>query len=193
MEREEVSSSEEDNQQPSPKQTNVNENQDMMYQTKIYNRLEDNFHLSNKKALFWNMSEYYRSMDKSPWDALPVTFHIEDGLGDPEFTKFLNYYQRVEMEIQHRTMLKNQELSKRRKEEEQKKKQERREARKVKAKKLGKKVVKSEPSSSDTESGSSSEYDSEEDESEDDEFKIPKNMWIVKPGENTNRGNGIQV
>jgi tubulin monoglycylase TTLL3/8 len=165
----------------------------MMYQTKIYNRLEDNFHLSNKKALFWNMSEYYRSMDKSPWDALPVTFHIEDGLSDPEFTKFLNYYQRVEMEIQHRTMLKNQELSKRRKEEEQKKKQERREARKVKAKKLGKKVVKSEPSSSDTESGSSSEYDSDEDESEDDEFKIPKNMWIVKPGENTNRGNGIQV
>jgi hypothetical protein len=29
--------------------------QDVLFNTKIYNRLEDNFHLSNKKALFWNM------------------------------------------------------------------------------------------------------------------------------------------
>jgi len=56
-----------------------------------------------------------------------------------------------------------------------------------------KKLVKSEPSSSDDETISSDDTDSEEEESEDDEFKIPKNMWIIKPGENTNRGNGIQV
>jgi len=31
------------------------------FKFKIYNRLEDNFHLSNKKALFWNISEYYKS------------------------------------------------------------------------------------------------------------------------------------
>ncbi len=24
-------------------------------------------------------------------------------------------------------------------------------------------------------------------------YKVPKNVWIVKPGENTNRGNGINV
>ena len=24
-------------------------------------------------------------------------------------------------------------------------------------------------------------------------FKVPKNVWIIKPGENTNRGNGINV
>ena len=29
---------------------------------RIYNRLEDNFHLSNKKALFWNLCEYYNSL-----------------------------------------------------------------------------------------------------------------------------------
>ena len=23
--------------------------------------------------------------------------------------------------------------------------------------------------------------------------KVPKNTWIIKPGENTNRGNGIEV
>ncbi len=33
----------------------------------------------------------------------------------------------------------------------------------------------------------SSKYD------ENEEFQIPKNMYIVKPGENTNRGNGIIV
>ena len=46
------------------------------------------------------------------------------------------------------------------------------------------------------------EYDQEEDEEESDdsevkEYKmqnrIPKNSWIIKPGENTNRGNGIDV
>jgi hypothetical protein len=26
-----------------------------------------------------------------------------------------------------------------------------------------------------------------------DKYKIPLNTWIVKPGENTNRGNGIEV
>jgi len=24
-------------------------------------------------------------------------------------------------------------------------------------------------------------------------YKVPRNVWIVKPGENTNRGNGINV
>ena len=188
-ERDEYSSSEEDTPHTSPPS---NENQEAMYQTKIYNRMEDNFHLSNKKALFWNMSEYYRSMDKSPWDALPVTFHIENGLSDVEYTKFLNYYQRIEMEIQHRTMLKNQELARRRKVDEEAKKLEKRESIKEKAKLRGRRAAKSEVSSSDAHSNSSDDTDSDED-SEDDEFKIPKNMWIVKPGENTNRGNGIQV
>ena len=57
--------------------------------------------------------------------------------------------------------------------------------------KRGRKIVRSEPTSSDEDSNSSYETDSEEE--SDDEFKIPKNMWIIKPGENTNRGNGIQV
>ena len=52
---------------------------------------------------------------------------------------------------------------------------------------------KADVSSSCSESNSSENSDSEWEDSEDDEFKIPKNMWIVKPGENTNRGNGIQV
>ena len=35
--------------------------------------------------------------------------------------------------------------------------------------------------------------DSDSDIGVDYEFKIPTNTWIIKPGENTNRGNGIIV
>jgi len=133
-EREEVNSYEEESPQQATDEYN---NQDALFQTKIYNRLENNFHLSNKKALFWNMSEYYKSIDKSPWDALPVTFHIENGLTDPEYSKFLNYQHRLEIEIQNKTRIKNIELNKRRKEEERKRKLERFQARKERAKKRG--------------------------------------------------------
>lgn len=72
-----------------------------LFTTKIYNWLENNFHLSNKKALFWNISEYYKSWGQDPWDALPVTFHIDHGLNDPEYKKFIEYYQKVETEIKN--------------------------------------------------------------------------------------------
>jgi len=55
------------------------------YPLKIYNKLEDNYHLSNKKALFINMRSYYEAMGQDPFVALPVTFHVKDGLEDPEF------------------------------------------------------------------------------------------------------------
>mmetsp|Transcript_39070 Transcript_39070/g.38688 ORF Transcript_39070/g.38688 Transcript_39070/m.38688 type:complete len:140 (+) Transcript_39070:346-765(+) len=139
------------------------------------------------------MSEYYKSINKSPWDALPVTFHVENGLSDPEYMKFLNFQSRLELEIQSKTRIKNEVLFKRRKEEEQKQKKNKFARMKERARRRGKKIIRSEPSSSEDESNSSYDSDSEEEESEDDEFKIPKNMWIVKPGENTNRGNGIQV
>jgi len=63
-----------------------------LFTTKVYNRLENNYHLSNKKALFWNISEYYKSKGQDPWSALPVTFHIDHGINDPEFKKFLQYF-----------------------------------------------------------------------------------------------------
>jgi len=193
-ERENASTSEEEG---SPKNSPYNENQEIMFQTKIYNRLEDNFHLSNKKALFWNMSEYYKSMNKSPWNALPVTFHIENGLTDIEYIKFLDYYQKIEYEIQNKTMYKNRVLQERARKSKEKEKQEklnRKKSENLKRKHKGKREAKSEVTSSDSESPSEEDSDSEdEEESDDDEFKIPKNMWIVKPGENTNRGNGIQV
>jgi Tubulin-tyrosine ligase family len=44
--------------------------------------------------------------------------------------------------------------------------------------------------------GEEDEYDFEQDDIVKEikrRYKVPKNVWIVKPGENTNRGNGINV
>ena len=62
------------------------------YPFKLYNKIEDNYHLSNKKALFVNMRSYYEAMHQDPFDSLPVTFHIKEGTGDPNFQEFSDYY-----------------------------------------------------------------------------------------------------
>ena len=58
------------------------------FPTKMYNKLEDNYHLSNKKALFLNMKYYYEAIGEDPHNSLPMTFHVKSGLDDPEFLKF---------------------------------------------------------------------------------------------------------
>lgn len=55
---------------------------------KVYNKIEENYHLSNKKALFLNLKLYYEAINKDPFDSLPMTFHIKTGLDDPEFLRF---------------------------------------------------------------------------------------------------------
>jgi len=50
---------------------------------KISNRLEDNYHLSNKKALFYNLKFYFDYLDKDVFQVIPVTFHVKKGLIDP--------------------------------------------------------------------------------------------------------------
>ncbi|CAD8142301.1 unnamed protein product [Paramecium pentaurelia] len=92
---------------------------------KVHNHLENNFHLGNKKALFYNMKAYYESQNINVFDNLPVTYHIKslDGL---EYKQFLDAYK-------ERQQLINSEQDKRR------------------------------------------------------------NIWIIKPGEITNRGNGIKI
>lgn len=91
---------------------------------KLYNKLEFNQHLSNKKGLFRCLKQFYEHNGKKVFDHHPVTFHIVNGEDDPDFPKFLENFNKYEK------------LKKRKK---------------------------------------------------------CKNLWIVKPGENSNRGNGIQV
>lgn len=64
-----------------------------IYPVKLANKIEDNFHLTNKKALFVNMKNYYEAIGEDPFAALPVTFHIKEGLDDPNFIAFKQYYE----------------------------------------------------------------------------------------------------
>jgi tubulin---tyrosine ligase len=50
-----------------------------------YNHMENNFHLSNKKALYYNMKIYYESVGQDWCSVLPLTFHIKEGPSDKEF------------------------------------------------------------------------------------------------------------
>jgi tubulin--tyrosine ligase len=85
----------------------------------MYGKLESNFHLSNKKALFVNMQYYYNAIGQSPFDALPITYHVKK-IDDVQFVKFKENYAKEK------------------------------------------------------------------------EYQNP-NIWIIKPGEDTNRGCGIEV
>lgn len=54
----------------------------------MYNKLEDNYHLANKKALFMNVTQYYKAMGLDPFEvAIPLTFHIKSQ-NDPEYARF---------------------------------------------------------------------------------------------------------
>ena len=68
------------------------------FPTKIYNKLEDNWHLTNKKALFLNMRNYYEAVGEKPFDSLPMTFHVTAGLEDPEFLKFKEHYDQAQVD-----------------------------------------------------------------------------------------------
>lgn len=61
----------------------------------MYNRLEDNFHLANKKALFMNMCNYYTRLGLCPFEvAIPLTFHIKSQT-DPEYAKFIQHFNKL--------------------------------------------------------------------------------------------------
>ena len=57
----------------------------------IYNRLDDNYHLADKTALFKNISNYYMAQGIDPFKvALPLTFNVKEASNyDDEFTKFV--------------------------------------------------------------------------------------------------------
>ena len=57
-----------------------------------YNHMENNYHLSNKKALYYNMKIYYESIGQDWFNVLPLTFHIKEGPSDKEFQKFMEIF-----------------------------------------------------------------------------------------------------
>jgi hypothetical protein len=56
---------------------------------RIYNKMEQNKQLTNKKGVFINMREYYRKIGQDPFDVLPLTFLIKSGdVTGSEFRRF---------------------------------------------------------------------------------------------------------
>lgn len=147
--------------------------------------------MANKKALLLNMKHYCDATNEDVFAGLPVTFHIKNGLDDPEFTRFKAYYDKAEEEIKTRKALKL------------KKRQE-----KLAADAEASQSPETSPEKTDRpkEAGlEGSEQQQKQRESKTGEVAEPaapeyhqssapmKNIWILKPGENTNCGNGIQV
>lgn len=148
------------------KQKGVNE---LDQPLKMYGRMDNNKQLTNKKGVFLNMQEYYLANEIDPFSVLPLTYLVRN-TGDQEFHKFEQEWLRIDNEIKAMTTKQNQEISK-----------------------ILKKSRKQRQESSD-------EYESDDFGGNDEEikkikekYKIPLNTWIIKPGENTNRGFGINV
>lgn len=101
----------------------------------MHNHLINNFYLGNKKALFYNLKQYYDLIGENAFTRIPLTFHIKKGFKDLQYKRFLAYYKKRQAAI---------------------KKQQKQDTQKGEKKKM-------------------------------------RNVWIVKPGQLTNRGNGITV
>ena len=66
---------------------------------KVYNRMEQNKQITNKKGLFLNMKEYYELQGIDPFDVLPNTFLVRTGVKDEEYKKFTDYYHKLAQKI----------------------------------------------------------------------------------------------
>jgi len=81
---------------PTDKKTPPEDTPNKSNEWRIYAKMEANYHLSNKYALFYNMSKYYRAIGRDPFDVLPLTFHIRKGTSDKIFYKFLSVFREHE-------------------------------------------------------------------------------------------------
>lgn len=64
----------------------------------LHNKLEKNFHLSNKKAMFFNLRRYYEVTNRDPFEYLPLTYHVRNGTDDQEYLKFESQFQKNKLD-----------------------------------------------------------------------------------------------
>lgn len=155
------------------------------------------------------MREYYMHVGQDPFDVLPLTFLIKSGdITGSEFRRFEDHYAELSQVTKHREAQRQEALSHRYKELDAASKEQKKHANPVpKIKGLKKSPTKRSKNYNDyyDEAGEDEDFEGNRDDLneifEQDEivreikrrYKVPKNVWIVKPGENTNRGNGINV
>ena len=141
--------------------------------------MDNNKQLTNKKGLFINMREYYLAMGIDPFTVLPLTFHVKNQ-SDSEFQKFENEYKKLEQT----SKIKHRELDKALRDY-------------IRKKRKQTKNTRTKMYECDTDEELDWVHSTECDDP--DAIKIkrqhraPLNNWIIKPGENSNRGVGINV
>ena len=59
----------------------------------MQNHFAFNYFIGNKKAMFYCLRKYYEITQQNVFEFLPLTFHISRGTEDPEYRKFLRYYE----------------------------------------------------------------------------------------------------
>jgi len=128
--------------------------------------------MNNKKALYLNMKNYYEALDQDVFANLPLTFHVKNGLDDPEFARFEQHYAKCEEDVKNKKAMQ---------------KQKRKDARE------GVEKPKDEDDTSPHTSPTKKAQDAPDEPHYYQSLAAPKNIWIIKPGENTNQGRGIQV
>ena len=113
------------------------------------------------------MRNYFEALEQEVWDTIPVTFHIKT-VNDPEFLKFKECYYRTEEENKNKKAA--QKEAKRKAAAEKKAEQEQ-----------------------ESPNGSPEKGQKKEEEKKEDKEPTyytsplpPRNIWIIKPGENTN-------
>ena len=152
---------------------------------KLYNRVDQNKQLTNKKGVFVNMRKYYESIEEDPFKVLPLTFHTSKGIQDPDYHKFVKAYNDIDFKLKRadencKKAIKNyyaEKLKRRQKKEA------------AKQGESGEESI--------AEDGEESDYEEEADDAAiaaiKKKHRVARNTWIIKPGENTNRGQGITV
>lgn len=50
------------------------------------------------------MRKYYESLGQDPFKVLPLTFHTQHGVNDPEFHRFTNYFNALEQRVKKAEM-----------------------------------------------------------------------------------------
>lgn len=83
-----------------------NKSQDISSQ-RMHNHLEFNYFIGNKKALFYNIKQYYDLQKKNVFEIIPLTYHIKHGTTDSQYELFTKEFKRLAKEKSTKNNVKN--------------------------------------------------------------------------------------
>jgi hypothetical protein len=69
----------------------------------MYNKMQNNQNLSEKKRLFFNMRELYQNENRDIFTVMPLTYVINDGLNDLEWDHFEVNFKATEEEMKNQS------------------------------------------------------------------------------------------